>query len=64
MNNLFFAMAGEPQSEFSKLFMDVFNAFDAGEYCRSEDHATEPSELYTQPSILRILKRLDADQGR
>ncbi|NWK94477.1 hypothetical protein DM806_02035 [Sphingobium lactosutens] len=64
MNNLFFALADDPKSGFSELFVDIFNAFDAGEYDRSKDRSSEPSELYTRPSITRILERLDSIQKR
>ncbi len=55
MNNLFLAMAEDPLSEWSDLFLDVFNAFDSGEYKRDEDGDVEPSEKYTRPEIARIL---------
>jgi hypothetical protein len=55
MNNLFLAMAEDHLSEWSDLFLDVFNAFDSGEYKRDEDGDVEPSEKYTRPEIARIL---------
>lgn len=64
MNNLFLALASDPQSGFSELFMDIFNAFDAGEYYRNDDRSSDPSELYTRPSITRILERLGSEQKR
>lgn len=64
MNNLFFTLTSDPRGEFSELFVDIFNAFDAGEYFRSEDRSAKPSEKYTRPSISRILKRIDEDQTR
>ncbi|MBO9525638.1 MAG: hypothetical protein J7517_05840 [Sphingobium yanoikuyae] len=55
MNNLFLAMTEDPLSEWSDLFLDVFNAFDSGEYKRDGDGDVEPSEKYTRPEIARIL---------
>ncbi|MEP3209746.1 MAG: hypothetical protein ABJN95_11175 [Maribacter sp.] len=65
MNNLYFYWQLNPlhfESEgFSKLSMDCYEAFDAGEYRREEDGPeVNLGEKYTKPIIEEILKSINA----
>lgn len=65
MNNLYSYWQLNPlhfESEgFSKLSMDCYEAFDAGEYRREEDGPeVNPEEKYTKPTIEEILKSINA----
>lgn len=55
MNNVFYAITAEPSNKWSELFLDIYNAFDSGEYRRDGDGGIDPSEKYTRPEIARIL---------
>lgn len=46
------------QSDWSNLFFEVYEAFDAGEYHRSNDGDVDPVELYTEPAIAEIVSKL------
>ena len=61
MNNLFFYWVNNApkfdRCEFPDIAMEVFNAFDAGEFYRhDDDKSIDPSEKYTRPLIENILR--------
>lgn len=65
MNNLYFYWQLNPlhfeNEGFSKISMDCYEAFDAGEYRREEDGPkVNPQKKYTKPIIEEILKSINA----
>lgn len=57
MNNLFNAVVSSESSTFTELFVEIYNAFDAGEYYRDADRNEQPDEFYTRPAVAAIIQK-------
>lgn len=44
-------------STFTELFVEIYNAFDAGEYYRDADRNEQPDEFYTRPAVAAIIQK-------
>ncbi|WP_374513052.1 hypothetical protein [Brevundimonas sp.] len=66
-NNLYGAwvlnrQSSDPPSPWPELFLEVYLAFDGGEYRRTDNPTHDPVVDCTDPAIAEILKRLNASQ--
>lgn len=67
MNNLYFYWQLNPDNtapeNFSKISMDCYEAFDAGEYQHAQDGLEiNPEQKYTKPMIAAVLKSINRIQ--
>lgn len=60
MNDLW-SIALRVDEDWSPLFFDIYEAFDAGEW--SSDPEMDPVETFTRPNVREILSRPEADLG-
>jgi len=62
VNDLFGWLCTEPFDDplrsWPHLFCEVFEAFDAGEYCRRPDKSDDPVSDFTNPAIAHIVAKL------